>query len=86
MTYKEAKQLIEVVRDHGGYTDSINEAFNKALEAIEKQIPMKPDEFYDGYADGYPVIEYTCPCCGREVDDTEYYCLCGQLLDWSYEE
>ena len=54
------------------------EALNKAVEAIEKQIPKKP----------YDIVH--CPLCKIEVElqpiDTEQvtYCLhCGQAIDWS---
>lgn len=54
-------------------------------EVLEKHIPKKPDESYDGFADGYPVIDYSCPNCGRELDDTDHHCVCGQHIDWSEE-
>ena len=54
------------------------EAINKAIEALEKQIPKKP----------YDTVH--CPLCKIEVElqpiDTEQvtYCLhCGQAIDWS---
>lgn len=60
--------------------------FELAIEALEKQIPKKPDEYYDGYSGGYPVIEYTCPNCGEEVDDTDHHCVCGQTLNWDWSD
>ncbi len=65
-----------------------NEVINIVIEALEKQIPKKPEESYDGYADGNPVIDYHCPNCYREVDedDMEHHCECGQALDWSDTE
>ena len=53
-------------------------------EALEKQIPKKPNmrhiKIFDGYNDGW------CPCCGSYVQEVEYdkkYCQeCGQALDW----
>lgn len=57
---------------------SLIEALNKAVEAIEKQIPKKP----------YDTVH--CPLCKIEVElqpiDVEQvtYCLhCGQAIDWS---
>ena len=35
----------------------MNEAFDVAIEALEKQMPKKPKEFEDKY--------YTCPECGN---------------------
>ena len=59
-----------------------------SINALEKQIPKKPEESYDGYADGNPVIDYHCPNCYREVDEDEleHHCECGQALDWSDTE
>ena len=67
---------------------------NKAaiLEAIEKQIPQRPDLEGDGYDDGGNLIYDTgyCPrCrCSYEVDyHKPKYCEnCGQALDWTQEE
>ena len=65
-----------------------------AKEALEKQIPKKPDYEGDGYADGELVYDRAiCPCCGN--DDFEEginnwgckFCPdCGQALDWSDEK
>ena len=63
------------------------EALKLAIEALEKQIPKKPDFEGDGYWDGELVYDtWICPCCEKkyEVDYEEYdYCPnCGQNLDW----
>ena len=58
-------------------------AINVAEEALEKQIKKKPYPYYDGYHDGLPAWEYKCPNCGREVDDTDHHCECGQAIDWN---
>ena len=65
--------------------NEVFEAVTMASKALEKQIPKKPEESYDGYADGNPVIDYHCPNCYREVDEDEleHHCECGQALDWS---
>ena len=64
----------------------------KAISALEKQIPKRPDCEGDGYADGEIVYDtWICPCCGKgyEVDYDNYdYCPnCGQkidqVVDWS---
>ncbi|MBQ9913066.1 MAG: hypothetical protein IJO73_02440 [Clostridia bacterium] len=73
----------------GQYTsEQLAIAKDMAYEALEKQIPQKPEESYDGYADGDPVIDYHCPNCYREVDedDMEHHCECGKALDWSDAE
>lgn len=58
-----------------------NAVLDMAIQALEKQIPKKPirkpnaDMTYE---------EVTCPSCGRYVSQyrNEYYCECGQKLDW----
>lgn len=52
-----------------------------AINALEKQIPKKPDFTEDK--------EFAlCPCCnGNGLADKQEYCdNCGQKLDWSDEE
>lgn len=63
---------------------------NKAaiLEALEKQIPQKPDLEGDGYYDGELVYDTGyCPRCRQDYEiecHTPKYCEnCGQALDWS---
>lgn len=60
-----------------------------AIQALEKQVPKKPDYEGDGYADGELVYDYAkCPMCGHwfeyGINDWESnYCSdCGQKLDW----
>ena len=55
------------------------EAIGKAIEALEKQIPKKPNSIF-------------CPTCGDcSIIDGEYgygysHCYnCGQAIDWSEE-
>ena len=57
-------------------------------EAVEKQIPKKPNIEGDGYADGQLVYDtWICPCCEKhyEIDYDSYdYCPnCGQHIDRS---
>lgn len=51
------------------------------IEALEKQIPMKPQEVLLAYGKGYE-----CQNCGNELSVSEFdgvYChWCGQKLDW----
>lgn len=59
-------------------------------EAIQKQVPKRPNYYAEGYADGELAYDYAqCPECGH---DFEYgindwgcaYCSdCGQKLDWT---
>ena len=86
MTYEEAIKVLRVILDPYDYPFGEKskcyqydlETINKAIEALEKQIPKKP----------YDIVH--CPLCKIEVElqpiDTEQvtYCLhCGQAIDWS---
>lgn len=57
-------------------------AFNVAIEALEKQMPMKPSKVNDEY--GFFVCSNCGGCIGYTNDRGEHkYCLmCGQKLDW----
>lgn len=62
---------------------SIEKAYGMAIQALEKQIPMKPTEINDEC--GY----FECPACGDLIYaegarfEEHKYCLsCGQKLDW----
>lgn len=74
------------------FTDDDYKANEMAIEALEKQIPKKPDIEGDGYdPDGNLVYDtWICPACGvsYEIDYDEYdYCpSCGQAIDWSDED
>ena len=64
-----------------------------AINALEKQIPKKPEYEADGYADGELVYDYAkCPICGHDFEygindwGCKYCSDCGQKLDWSDEE
>ena len=54
-------------------------AIDAAVEALEMQIPKKPDSGYDIF---YGEDAKLCPVCGDPNPNT--YCgTCGQRLDWS---
>lgn len=71
---------------------SFENAYRMAIQALEKQIPKKPDIEGDGYdPDGNLVYDtWICPTCGvsYEIDYDEYnYCpACGQAIDQSEGE
>ena len=81
-------EAIKIVRKEKAYMDSHagraqSEAFQIAMQAIEKQIPKKP-RFY--------AHNYYCSVCDSLVGNNEFewqrfkYCdTCGQKLDWSDE-
>ena len=93
MTDSEAiKELQDNIDLPFGVTVS-DEASRMAIQALEKQIPKKPEYEGDGYADGELVYDYAkCPICGHdfeyEINDwgCNYCSNCGQKLDWSDEE
>ncbi len=93
------KEAIRRIKEHNeihsrkekNFAIHITEALNLAIEALEKQIPKKPDYEGDGYDENGILIydRAICPCCGN--DDFEYdinnwgckFCPdCGQALDW----
>lgn len=70
------------------YIKQIEESIQIAehsIEALEKQIPMKPNVYADGYADGYEVWEEHCPRCDHDFDGSyDKFCKeCGQRIDWN---
>ena len=89
MTESEA---IEIVRKEKEYMDSHagraqSEAFQIAINALEKQIAKKPlniTKVKDG--NKYVGLIGKCPCCNDIVDESNIVCDCGQKLDWSDEE
>lgn len=92
MTYEKAKDVIirthiQFGRCHG--KTLFFEALRKALEAINKQIPRKPNYEGDGYDDAGNLIYDTwiCPNCEDryELDyEIHAHCpTCGQAIDWS---
>ena len=81
------------LRDNGQafFVDTYEDC-NRIIEALEKQIPKKPNFEGDGYDDSGNIIYDTwiCPCCGDryEVDyERHNHCpTCGQTIDWSDED
>lgn len=74
-----------------GLDDPDKLALDKAIEALEKQIPKTPDIEGDGYADGKMVYDtWICPNCGKdyeiECDNYDYCPNCGQAIDKIWEE
>lgn len=65
------------------------EVRQEAIEALKKQIPMKPNniESIFDFSGRYYTTRGNCPVCNRErLYRSEFYCnKCGQKLDWSEE-
>lgn len=84
MTENEAIKEVRFNMSEIGLNDEaakrVSEAKNIAVQALEKQIPKKPDFTEDK--------EFAlCPCCnGKGLFNKQKYCdNCGQKLDWSDE-
>lgn len=84
------QRAFEIIKNEMPYeSDVITEALNMIENAVEKQIPKKPDLIGDSYDDNGNLIYDTwiCPCCETEYElDYDYYKFCpdcGQALDWS---
>lgn len=61
-----------------------------AVEALEKQIPKKPEKSkIPRYGMGYAYYDWCCPTCGRflafEPSKGDHHCYCGQAIDWEEE-
>ena len=67
--------------------EDLNNAYDIAIKALEKQIPKKPKKIE---AEGFRYTDvYRCPLCGGNFSGTgiaDYCYHCGQKLDWSDRE
>ena len=89
MTIEEAIKQLQLNKP-SAYSELRN-AIDIAIEALEKQIPKKPDFEGDGYWNGQLVYDtWICPNCEKryELDFEEYdHCPnCGKAIDWKVEE
>ena len=77
---QEIHRLKDSGLSHTEVTDAIQDAMDMGVEAIQKQIPKKPNIYLNG-------IEH-CPYCEVSVTGMHFdYCvICGQKLDWSEVE
>lgn len=91
MTEQEAKdwlKAISVTTEKGTCIEQRKEALFMGMQALEKQIPKKPNIEGDGYADGHLVYDtWICPNCEKDYeidyDDYDYCPNCGQKIDKS---
>jgi len=56
--------------------------YDIAIDAIEKQIPMKVRNPIDANGKYNKLVTY-CYSCGETVKNMKHCCNCGQRLDWS---
>ena len=96
MKTQEAIKAIEVVRNVilkdpswlKSFVDKVNEASDMAMDALKKQIPVKPVKSKDPrYGMGYVYHDWVCPSCGKflayEPEESGcHHCKCGQAIDW----
>ena len=83
-------EAIETLR--ANYPDACYEqlrcAVDMAINALEKQIPMKPIKSKEErYGMGYVYHDWICPTCGRflapePAQTGNHHCKCGQAIDW----
>ena len=88
MTNSEAIKILESIDNADEMDEELCQAYNMAIEALEKQIPKKPDYEGDAYYDGEIVIDtWICPNCEKDYevdyDDYDYCPYCGQHIDHS---
>lgn len=76
------RSLPQKTRERSDYNNYVD-AFLAAIEALEKQLAMKPKETVGAIYREF----YECKNCGSEIeplDIYEDYCKwCGQRLDWT---
>lgn len=83
MTYEEAiKMLTELKPIPIDGFKIIAEAYDLAIEALEKQTPKKPCKDNEN---GVYEKEH-CPSCHRSLFPNDHHCECGQAIDWSDDE
>lgn len=63
-----------------------------AVEAMKKQIPVKPVKSKEPrYGMGYVYHDWVCPSCGEflapePAKTGSHHCRCGQVIDWEVIE
>lgn len=86
MTYKEAKDILRVAAAEVEWNCPLDytEAFKKAEEALDKQIPQRPINLSNAPLDAYCAIFRCTRCKGRlKMKSKGAYCdKCGQAIDW----
>ena len=84
-------EVKEAIKELKSYADNswggLNEAFELAIKALEKQIASKV-KYNNRHGEGYDLFNkdyYNCPACGRRLRNKQHdpYCpKCGQALLW----
>lgn len=86
-----AKETIQELKSYAENSwGALNETFQAAIAALEKQIPQKPQEIDEREEESYYYLAFICPACEQAVIGQPYrpnYCKhCGQALDWDTTE
>lgn len=87
----EAKEIIQRMYKGEPTLEQIK-ALKMAYQALDKQMPMKPEYEGDGYDNNSNLIYDTwiCPNCEKryetEYDDYKFCPECGQKIDWNSED
>ena len=72
MTFERAIEILDPNhREHYESIEPVEEACRMGMEALKKQIPMKPK------------CDICCPVCGRCAILHKFCYDCGQAIDWS---
>ena len=90
MTYEEAIKIIEIAKAEveWNYPMEYQEAFDIAIDCIEKQTPKKPINATGYYRDN------KCPSCGKPIKSgngssshyrNDWCNKCGQRISWEVE-
>lgn len=101
MTASEAIETIQFDLEIGGEIQSqvMHDAIDVAIQALEKQIPKKPNKTIDS-SWGTQKESHTCPVCDCDLTEVYFiapqeskikekitYCeACGQAINWGDEE
>lgn len=86
------RERIGLINQDGSDTADLaeyREALETAAKALEKQIPMKPNNMktISDFSGRYYTTKGNCPVCNiEELYKSDFYCnKCGQKLDWGEE-
>ena len=88
MTPQEAIEILEVNAICSPQATKFKKAVEVAKQALEKQIPKKPDVVGEEYIYEKDEWEkdYECSNCGNPYVDDSFCSCCGQKIDWSDTE
>lgn len=85
------KRIDLIKQDWSDMADLVEyqKALERAVKALEKQIPRKPDNIKSilDFSGRYYTTKGNCPVCNREkLYKSDFYCnKCGQKLNWGGE-